>query len=420
MVRCDLWPTIPRHRQRNRDPWPIVNGTKHHFPPLTPCRADCYSRIVNRKLLVRLLLIALSFASVAAGLSSVPDAALGLWYLFYSPVLISALSFGMRGAISGSAIALFCLLAILTRIDVSLYQTATQVGQTITNPQVSVTDVETIIREASRVPAGSAVPVISAADLERMLTDVRNGAVGLGQTSLQLLAATKSLGMQLVSVALGVGLISISSLVIGWQIDEGRRREVRSYEEARTDAMTGLPNYRRLRERLEMMLTHSAANAGQFTIIVVDIDRFKAINDTFGHLIGDGAIRYTADLLRENIRPSDLVARYGGDEFAILLEGVGPRDAERIGERILANAQSEPFLPGAGALAQIHLSIGVAIFPIDGNRAETLISAADDAMYRSKQAGGDQVVLAATSAAVQSAAPVVDQLRNTAPETSPA
>lgn len=361
---------------------------------------------MKRPLIVRLLLIALSFASVSTALSSVPDAALGLWYLFYSPVLISAISFGMRGALVGSVVAVFCLAAVLARIDVSLYLTATQVAQALTTPQVSLNDLETLVRQAGQVPAGSAMPVLTAADLDQMFQNLRGSAVGLGQSSLQLLATTKSLGMQLLSVALGVGLISLSSLMIGWQIDEARRRELRAYEEARTDLMTGLPNYRRLRERLETLLGRPGAAPERFCLMVLDIDHFKTINDTFGHLIGDGAIRYTADLLRESVRPTDLVARYGGDEFAVLLEGVGPADAGRIAERILASARAEPFLPGAGALSEVRLSIGIAVYPADGTRPEALVSAADEAMYRAKQAGGNRVMLAATSAAMQTVASV--------------
>src|SRR5262245_36440191 len=137
-----------------------------------------------------LLLIALSFTTVATGLSSVPDAALGLWYLFYSPVLISAISFGMRGAMVGSAIAVFCLAAVIARIDVSLYQTATQVSQALTSPQLSLTDLQSVIQQAGQVPSGSTMPVVSVGDLERFFIGVQGGAEGLGRGGMQLLATT--------------------------------------------------------------------------------------------------------------------------------------------------------------------------------------------------------------------------------------
>jgi diguanylate cyclase (GGDEF)-like protein len=117
---------------------------------------------------------------------------------------------------------------------------------------------------------------------------------------------------------------------------------------------------------------------------MLDLDDFKLVNDTFGHLYGDRVLAWAADVIRAELRLSDVAARYGGDEFAILLPDADTRSAEGVARRIAAAFEARPFeLEGHGPLP-ISLSIGAASFPADGGAAQQVIEAADRALYRDK------------------------------------
>ncbi len=152
------------------------------------------------------------------------------------------------------------------------------------------------------------------------------------------------------------------------------------------DPLTGLPNRRLLMDRLEQELAH-ARHAEQLAVIFIDIDRFKAINDGFGHPAGDAALVHVATALTNAARSGDTVARIGGDEFVVLCENVSSHDAMKLAERILAAVAAEPVgSPGWTVTA----SAGVALAG-PGPDASHVLSAADAAMYRAKTAGRGRV-----------------------------
>jgi two-component system cell cycle response regulator len=127
---------------------------------------------------------------------------------------------------------------------------------------------------------------------------------------------------------------------------------------------------------------------------MLDLDDFKLVNDTFGHLLGDGVLAWTAKLIRATLRASDVAARYGGDEFAVLLPDTDRAGAMATAERILAAFREHPFQADARGPVPLAVSIGVASYPDDALAGTALIEAADSALYRSKRHGGDGASLA--------------------------
>ena len=153
---------------------------------------------------------------------------------------------------------------------------------------------------------------------------------------------------------------------------------------AETDALTGLLNRRKLEEILPLEL-HRAHRGGRASLLMMDVDHFKQCNDNFGHHVGDEALRTVAHALRSHARESDFCARWGGDEFCVLLPGAGPAEAERLRNRICDALSATSVLPG-GAPMQLRMSIGIAHFPEDGSTPDELVIAADRAMYHDKRA----------------------------------
>ncbi len=156
---------------------------------------------------------------------------------------------------------------------------------------------------------------------------------------------------------------------------------------AQHDPLTGLANRAAFRDRVVQALARSDRNQAPGALLLVDLDSFKAVNDTRGHDVGDLLLKHVADQLRSLMRPYDVIARLGGDEFGILLEDVSEaRDAGRMAERLL-ESMAEPFVVGDIEVFRTA-SLGAVVFPFDGADAASLMRNADFAMYRAKRQGG--------------------------------
>lgn len=165
------------------------------------------------------------------------------------------------------------------------------------------------------------------------------------------------------------------------------QRDADLHRLALTDALTGLGNRRALWDALEREIARARRNRHPVSVALVEIDAFKHINDRFGHLQGDVALRKMADVLRTRTRATDLSARFGGDEFVLLLPDVPKRTAAQVAERIRSYV-AEIVLHDE---ARLTVSIGVATMPEDGETAEAVVEGADRAAYDAKHAGGNRV-----------------------------
>ena len=162
------------------------------------------------------------------------------------------------------------------------------------------------------------------------------------------------------------------------------------WERATHDALTGLVNRGAAIERVTSTLSHEPRTGSLAALLFCDIDNFKAINDTYGHLAGDEVLRVLAERIEHQVRQGDLVARFGGDEFLLLLNGVRDlSDATRVAENIRAKAL-DPIVIEAGEI-QVTMSVGVTLAGLHEN-VDALVKRADQAMYAAKRAGKDQVV----------------------------
>jgi len=161
----------------------------------------------------------------------------------------------------------------------------------------------------------------------------------------------------------------------------------RSLELAVSDPLTGLRNRRFVQHHLE-----AALRIGDVAVMMIDVDRFKAINDSHGHAGGDTVLREVADRLRSQLRAADVVARYGGEEFLVVLADAPPEEAVAIAERLRAALERTPIPTGQGE-ASVTVSIGLAITPV-GVSANDAVAAADTALYRAKALGRNRVEVA--------------------------
>jgi diguanylate cyclase (GGDEF)-like protein len=166
----------------------------------------------------------------------------------------------------------------------------------------------------------------------------------------------------------------------------------RLYEDARKladrDPLTGFYNHRFLHERLGEEVIRAQRGRRPLSVLMLDLDDFKLVNDTFGHLFGDRVLTWAAELIRSSLRASDLPARYGGDEFAVILPDTDATDAQVVAERILEAFRDRPYVGEQRGPVPIAVSIGAATSPRDGRSPTELIASADRALYRVKRLRG--------------------------------
>lgn len=153
------------------------------------------------------------------------------------------------------------------------------------------------------------------------------------------------------------------------------------------DGLTGLPNRSLFLSLLNQAMNHAIQQQQPLALMFIDLDRFKAVNDTHGHACGDKLLVAVAERLSQSVRRSDVVSRLSGDEFAILVTGMDhARQVEVLADKLIG-AINQPFMIDAHRLST-HISVGISLYPGDGADVEQLLARADDAMYQAKKRGG--------------------------------
>jgi diguanylate cyclase (GGDEF)-like protein len=160
------------------------------------------------------------------------------------------------------------------------------------------------------------------------------------------------------------------------------------YAEARRladrDPLTDTYNHRAFQERLAQEVLRARRGRRPFALLMLDLDGFKLVNDSLGHPFGDRVLAWIAAVVRGTLRASDLLARYGGDEFAVILPDSDRAAAERTAERIVSAVAEQPFTTDGGPVP-VGISVGIATYPEDGRTGAELIAAADAALYAQKR-----------------------------------
>jgi diguanylate cyclase (GGDEF)-like protein len=166
-------------------------------------------------------------------------------------------------------------------------------------------------------------------------------------------------------------------------------------ERSRTDGLTGLTRRGPFEERMREEIARAKSFRTTFSVLMIDIDHFKRMNDTYGHQVGDEVLRTVAQRLKEGLYETDVIARYGGEEFVCLLPRSIPAGLRQKAEQIRKRVENHAFVIGLESVT-VTISIGIAHFPRDGDSAQAIMAAADRALYAAKDSGRNQVVEASS------------------------
>src|SRR5262245_8224216 len=271
------------------------------------------------------------------------------------------------------------------------------------NQVKSLTDADVVVTRGPET-LGSTVPPPSkrlqpdqTADLEVAGTDYRAHALRLNpadQEDLLLLGPPKSGGpLGVGRGALGVMIwFLVTAVILAWGLARTlTRRHERIAQEALTDPLTGLSNRRHLAETLEREVSRALRFGHEISLIILDVDDFKRINDRLGHLQGDVVLQAVSDLVRDATRDIDVAARYGGDELALILLETDDEGATILAERLRQRVRDTEVPLRDGGTMAVTISVGVANIPDSADDLESLVDGADRALLRAKRSGKNQI-----------------------------
>jgi diguanylate cyclase (GGDEF)-like protein len=182
----------------------------------------------------------------------------------------------------------------------------------------------------------------------------------------------------------------LSTVIEGLTKEELKKANLQLITQSQTDFLTGLPNRYLLSDRVQQLIAKANRDNTRFAVIYVDLDRFKPINDTYGHAVGDALLRDAAARMVQCVRESDTVARIGGDEFVVLLPMIEDHQHAKLVAEKIRDAVNQAFMIGDIRIA-ISSSLGIAIYPEHGKDADALSMAADLSLYRAKELGRNRV-----------------------------
>ncbi len=177
------------------------------------------------------------------------------------------------------------------------------------------------------------------------------------------------------------------SSILNWQQEYNR-----VHESSIHDGLTGLLNHKAFLDRFDEEVSRAGRFNHMLGLVILDLDKFKSINDSYGHLYGDYVLEEVSNIIKENVRAIDVVGRYGGEEFAVLLVNTDIQQCIPLAERIVRKISEKTFLKN-GIAVNITISAGMAGFPIHADQVRELISKADKAMYETKRIGGNSVTI---------------------------
>lgn len=201
------------------------------------------------------------------------------------------------------------------------------------------------------------------------------------------LSMGKRKSLALLSVAIILGLLIALMAWVRQELQRRRRRFRQLNHFAHIDLITGLPNRRQFLLTAGTMLALAQRQQGMLAVMMLDLDGFKGINDSYGHEVGDRLLHEVGQRLQASIRASDLVARFGGDEFAVVMSEVDNLEHVRGLAQKLITAIGAPYMLGAAQSDSVGVSIGIACFPEHGDDVDILLQYADQALYESKRTG---------------------------------
>ncbi|MEK7995394.1 MAG: diguanylate cyclase [Planctomycetota bacterium] len=204
--------------------------------------------------------------------------------------------------------------------------------------------------------------------------------------------ARLALSLGAVAYLAGGGLLFVFFYrLVGWVGQRVEKSQQELEQLATVDQLTGLHNRRMCYSILKAEIAHAERFGGPVSFLMLDIDHFKRVNDTYGHVAGDQVLEQLGLLLKEFVRDGDSVCRYGGEEFAVILRDADMADAASMAERLRANIEQGGFDVGGGQRLKFNVSIGVAAYPESASSIEKLIEAADTALYAAKDAGRNRI-----------------------------